>query len=43
MFALFLTFLTLIGVVCGFASSKIERFSYLYDEQRFVIALEEDV
>lgn len=26
-----------------FASSKVERFSYLYDEQRFVTALKEDV
>jgi hypothetical protein len=26
-----------------FASSKVERFNYLYDEQRFVTALKEDV
>jgi hypothetical protein len=39
-FVLFLIFWALIGVVCGFASSKVERFSYLYNEQCFVIAVE---
>jgi hypothetical protein len=30
-------------VVCGFASSKVERFRYLYYEQHFVTALDEDM